>query len=79
MKAYENDQKYKEGKFIIEKAYLKPIGVNAEKFGGGRGDDDDEESDEEVSAFVRLLGARSGRPISASSINLQQMFPGVRG
>jgi hypothetical protein len=25
IKAYQNDQKYKEGKFIIEKAYLKRV------------------------------------------------------
>ena len=26
LKAFEKDQKYKEGKFIIERAYLKPLG-----------------------------------------------------
>ena len=32
LKAYEKDQKYKEGKFIIERAFLKPLGLNSEKF-----------------------------------------------
>lgn len=56
---------------------MKTIGPKAESFGVGG--DDDEESDEEVTAFVRLLAARGGRPASAAGLNLQQMFPGVRG
>lgn len=56
---------------------MKTIGPNADKFGAGG---EDEESDEEVTAFVRLLAARGGRPTSASGLNLQQMLPGgVRG
>ena len=78
MRAYEKDQKYKEGKFIIERAYLKPIGLNAEKYAAPVEDGD---SDDETSAirFTRLLAGRAGRPVSATGVNLQQIFPGIRG
>ena len=70
LKAYEKDQKYKEGKFIIERAYLKPIGLNAEKYAApvDSGDSDDDSS---AIRFTRLLAGRAGRPVSATGVNLQ--------
>ena len=78
LKAYEKDQKYKEGKFIIERSYLKPLGENSEKF---TAPDDEDSDDDQATRFTRLLaGVRAGgRPISAAGLNLQQIFPGVRG
>mmetsp|Transcript_22519 Transcript_22519/g.30140 ORF Transcript_22519/g.30140 Transcript_22519/m.30140 type:complete len:182 (+) Transcript_22519:96-641(+) len=68
LRAYEQDQKYKEGKFIIERSYLKPLGENSEKYWAPDGDSDDEQA----IRFTRLLaGNRSGRPTSAAGINLQ--------
>ena len=76
MRAYEADQKYKEGKFIIERSYLKPLGQNSEKYWQPDADSDDEQA----IRFTRLLANnRTGRPTSAAGINLQQLFPGIRG
>ena len=44
LKAYESDQKYKEGKYIIERAYLKPVGLNAEKYQAPENEDSDDEA-----------------------------------
>ena len=72
LEAHEQDQKYKEGKYIIEKSYLKPIGLNAPQKDPVANADDDSDSDG-ASNFVRLLAAtRAGnRPFSASGLNLQ--------
>ena len=51
LRAYEEDQKYKEGKFIIERSYLKPIGQNSEKYWAPDQDSDDEQA----ILFSRLL------------------------
>ena len=69
MKAYEADQKYKEGKYIIERAYLKPVGLNAEKYQVPEHEDSDDET--QAMRFTRLLAGRAGRPGSASGLSLQ--------
>ena len=40
---------------------------------------DSGDSEDDALAFTRLLASRSGRPVSASGLNLARIFPGVRG
>ena len=81
VKAFEDDQKYKEGKFIIEKAYLTKQG--ATQSSPRRRSEPDSDSDDTPAAglaALRRAAAAAGNSTAGSrEINLSNILPALRG
>lgn len=74
VKAYEEDQKYKEGKFIIEKAYMSKQGRTPARRRISS-DDEDSSGQRRATSSNAALGGRD----SSSTFNLSNILPALRG
>jgi len=75
VKAYEEDQKYKEGKFIIEKAYMSKQGTAPARRRISSDDNEDSSGQRRATSSNAALGGRD----SSSTFNLSNILPALRG
>ena len=76
VKAYEEDQKYKEGKFIIEKHYMTKLGSEQRSTRPAAATANEESSAERRERIINSVLDRAG---SSNSISLSNILPALRG
>ena len=76
VKAYEEDQKYKEGKFIIEKHYMTKVGAEPRQSRPSTTTENEESSAERRERMINSVLERAG---NSNSISLTNILPALRG
>ena len=74
VKAYEEDQKYKEGKFIVEKAYMSKQGRAPVRRRISSDDNEESSGQRRATSSNAALGGRD-----SASFNLSNILPALRG